>query len=280
MSSDERDEFSRKQIEEHERQWNEFSEGYKQNLCYLCEKPFSYFNANEPCLHWLLAIAPIRKKPFSKIFDKYDYVNIDSYLRWCANMEVIIRNINDLKDEAGTNNIISCTIKWKNVEWAMICKESDYKGHGAGSGGYPHYHFQMRINGKPFICFNDYHIKLSDKDMFKIETSCDDVIKHIHTSKSTGVGELFDRNPYELVDHSESTNSDNAIFKFTTMIHANKEGGISGEEIHKIYMNAKQNKTSFAKESEIYFRNTITSVTRIIEPSEIVPEMQDRPKRN
>jgi hypothetical protein len=40
---------------------------------------------------------------------------------------------------------------------AMLCRGGDHSKR-------PHYHFQMYVDGLPFVRFNDYHLPLSDAD--------------------------------------------------------------------------------------------------------------------
>jgi hypothetical protein len=45
------------------------------------------------------------------------------------------------------------TAKHKDLEWSISCGKGDYDGHESENeqSKKPHYHFQMRIGGKPFI---------------------------------------------------------------------------------------------------------------------------------
>jgi len=52
---------------------------------------------------------------------------------------------------------------------AIACAKSDYDGHGnTEESQRPHYHFQMRIDGKRFIDYNDYHLPLHHSACGKI----------------------------------------------------------------------------------------------------------------
>ncbi|WP_151705494.1 hypothetical protein [Nitrincola alkalilacustris] len=154
-------------LDEHRR----FKEHYEREECYLCGKPFKTLSKSEPCIHWLLRRCKFKAKDFSKIYQAFDYHQISSYLRWVANQERFQGNINDLVDEKGERKIIQTTIKWKNIEWTFDCSKTDYEGHGSGNSSFPHYHFQMRIDGKQFINFNSHHISFSEKDLFNLDVT-------------------------------------------------------------------------------------------------------------
>lgn len=99
MSPEEILELNQKNHEEHERQVKAFQTGYKIGLCYLCNKPFQTISKSTPCLHWLLRLCKFKKKDFPKLYQKYGYGNIAAFIRWCANQERMLSNINDLKEE-------------------------------------------------------------------------------------------------------------------------------------------------------------------------------------
>ncbi|MDA3553505.1 hypothetical protein ABTI33_18165 [Acinetobacter baumannii] len=87
MSPEEIAEVNRKNDEEHKKQAEAFQAGYKIGICYLCNKPFQTISKNTPCLHWLLRQCKFKKKDFPKLYQKYGYVNIAAFIRWCANQE-------------------------------------------------------------------------------------------------------------------------------------------------------------------------------------------------
>lgn len=82
-------------LDEYER----FRAAYAADECYLCNKPFKTISKENPCIHWLLRRSKFKSKDFVKVYDKFDYHQICSFLRWVANQERFQGNINDLKDE-------------------------------------------------------------------------------------------------------------------------------------------------------------------------------------
>ena len=100
LSPEEIEEMNRLNDEEHQKQAEAFRAGYEKGICYLCNKPFKTISKDSPCLHWLLRQCKFKKKDFPKVYEKYGYGNIAAFIRWCANQERLLSNINDLEDES------------------------------------------------------------------------------------------------------------------------------------------------------------------------------------
>ena len=200
MSPEEIEEMNRKNDEEHQRQAAAFKARYEQGICYLCEKPFKTISKDNPCLHWLLRQCKFKKKDFPKVYAKYGYGNIAAFIRWCANQERLISSINDLEEEKSDRKILSYTVKWKNIEWTFDCSKNDFSGHEGTSIDYPHYHFQMRIDGKQFINFNDFHVPFTDQDIFVLKNSLEqgDWFKQNFGAIGSGMQEAISIDPESI----------------------------------------------------------------------------------
>ena len=138
-------------------EYDRFVEHYGHGDCYLCGKPFKTMTTAEPCVHWLLRQCKFKKKDFPSVFARFGYVQIAAFVRWVANQERFLGGINDLLEEKSERKIFEYSVKWKNIEWTFDCSKNDYAGHGGISSNFPHYHVQMRIDGRPFIDFGDFH---------------------------------------------------------------------------------------------------------------------------
>jgi len=151
----------REALEEHAR----FTQAFKAGQCSFCGGALTSFDAAQPCRHWLLKPDGFGKEHFEQLAEKYSLSVLENYLRWVANEEALAKNINDLADE-GTGKLVELTIKYKNLQWSFSCAASDLDGHEGGGehSKRPHYHFQMYVDGKPFIRYNDFHLALSDVD--------------------------------------------------------------------------------------------------------------------
>jgi hypothetical protein len=163
--------MSEKEQKEGEESFERFKADFKRGLCMLCGKPLKSFAVGNPCIHWLLRPNGFKKKHFPLLFELNNYRVFSSYVRWVATIEAPLRNINDLVDEHGGQKLIDFTARYKHITWSFSCSESDFIGHQSSSvTNFPHYHFQMRMNGRPFINYNDFHIPFAEEDYFILET--------------------------------------------------------------------------------------------------------------
>ena len=109
------------QAETNEKMFQEFKEALAKNMCFLCNGKIDDFDESNTCLHWFTYPKGIRKKHFENYLEKpLSFYRLDSYLRWLANTENPIVNINDLKDETSKTSFIETTIKYKNIEWLLL----------------------------------------------------------------------------------------------------------------------------------------------------------------
>lgn len=129
-----------------------------------------FISKKVPCPHWLLKPKGFKKNDLPAITEYYGFFQIQSFLRWVANQDGFARNINDLIDEGTGSKLFEVTIKYKNLEWAFSCAESDFQGHLTSQHSkHSHYHFQMRIDRRPFINYSDFHLPFSERDIINIE---------------------------------------------------------------------------------------------------------------
>jgi len=250
-----------------------FSEAFKKGECYLCNKPLKTNSKAHPCVHWLLRECKCKKKDFPNIFKKFGYVNIAAYLRWVANEEKPFRNINDLAATKKTRKIFEYTIRWKNIEWTFDCSKNDYSGHGGANSDFPHYHFQMRVDGRPFINFNDFHIPFDESDLFHLDLyqELPEYFNFSFGEPGAGMQAASEYHPDYIVNESEFTEDENmAVYDLSTMILAG-EKGFEPSAFLEIYEEAKKTGKTIASLAPKYFGdassiNTILSPTRYIEP--------------
>ena len=218
LSPEEKKEGNAKEHAESVRQHGLFVEGFKRNHCYICEMPLDSFDESKSCVHWLLAPRGFRKAHFRSVYERFTYFNIEAYLRWVANLDRPLGNINDLADEMDSNKLIDYTITYKNLEWSFSCSESDFHGHPRTFAGVnPHYHFQMRIDRKPFIRFSDYHVPFTEYDLLILESKRDPGASFQHRI-AFGDGmesALSNLSPEQIIEHSTPTTDESkGIFQF------------------------------------------------------------------
>lgn len=225
--------------EEYER----FKSDFANNHCYLCDRSLDSFSKKNPCIHWLLKPKGFKKKDIKLIAEKYGIFQIQSLLRWYANEEAFAKNINDLAEEGSGSKLLELTIKYKNIEWSFSCAESDYLGHqNSQHAKNPHYHFQMRVDKRQFINFNDFHLPLSEMDVLHISAmqAKPDVIKN-RNSFGEGMADVFNEEMIEHVLNSPSfgDNHEEAPFSIDSFVIAEEGKTISGDDLYDVIEEAK-----------------------------------------
>ncbi len=271
--------YAKKHRERVDGEYKRFTENLDKNLCYLCSFDFGFFSETSPCIHWLLRPVGFKKKYLYLVYEKYGYFQIQSYLRWLANSESPLKNINDLRDEMDEKKIIENTIKYKNYEWSFSCSEGDFKGHeGTYQGFMPHYHLQMKIDGKPFITFSDFHLPFNKNDFFYFDLQ-QGRIKNAKHSFGRGMGlqdfaESMDPNTFlKNLDPADTTDG---IVKIQTLIEARDGDVISDEQLRELYKRSKETNTLMANLLQQFPRMDIKSV---FIPGPTIPAMGKRKKR-
>lgn len=224
--------------EEHER----FKKAYDLGECYLCKRSLDSFVVEQPCVHWLLKPEGFKKKHIELIAEKYGYFQIQGLLRWYANEDAFAKNINNLPEEGTDSKIIELTIKYQNLEWSFSCGETDYQGHGGSKNAtHPHYHFQMRVDKRPLIRFNDFHLPLHKADLINMEATKRGQLSEAN-SFGSGMNEILESGlTHENLGPAVAPEDENeAPLKIDSMIQANAGTLIQGEDVYQLIMEAKE----------------------------------------
>ena len=227
-------------------QHQQFKDAFSTGRCSFCGQPLSSFDVASPCRHWLLKPEGFRKEHLELLAKKHSWGVLEDYLRWVANEESFARNINDFADE-GTGKLIELTIKHKNLAWSFSCGANDLSGH-EGGGEYskqPHYHFQMYVEGKPFLRYNDFHLPLSEQDVDFLElkrANPGSVQKRI--AGGAGMNELLDESMLDKVvtlgrSGTSKQDAENAPIQLDTFVVAEPGKSISGEELYNLFEEAR-----------------------------------------
>lgn len=246
LSPDEKTNLNNRNIQNAESEYSTFKDHFTNDNCYLCSKPLTWFSTKTPCPHWLLKPKGFSKSNFPEITKLYGFFQIQSFLRWVANQDGFAKNINDIPEEGTGNKLFEVTIKYKNLEWAFSCAESDYKGHPTSQHGkHQHYHFQMRIDKRQFINYSDFHVPFSHMDIINIEAgrSSPHQIKQQFTFGEGMKDVLNDETVEHIVKGSIPANEDSendAPFKFDIIATAEEGKLIAGEDIYALIQEAKR----------------------------------------
>ncbi len=252
------------------------------DACNYCGQHLSHFTERKPCFHWLLGKTNgFKKKYFPLLYAKYGFHQLDSYLRWVANSDVPIQNINDLVEERTSSKFIETTIRYNNIEWSFSCSAGDRLGHkDSHNGKMPHYHFQMKVSGNVVINYNTFHLPFNDYDefCFAVKEGKIDRLRsrHIHGAGMQTVFESFDRQ--QLIGLlRRADEEEKAQFHVQTMVVADEGATISGDEIADLLEESKKTGVSMAK---LLSGLKGAKVETFISPGPGVPEMAPRTKHH
>lgn len=283
LPADEIERLNKKTFDSTDAEYKQFKNFLEKGFCYICGEKMEDFTINKPCMHWLLRPVGFDKKHFPLIFKKFNFLRIESYLRWIANTEILAGNINDLEEEKNPNKIFEHTIKYKDFEWSFSCAKTDLAGHRLSfSGRTPHYHFQMRINGHPFIDYSNFHIPFTEEDLFHLPIILGmvDKAKYAHTH-SPGMQEMMNIEPEVLLNSMESAeDEENGVYSVQTLVEAEPGKTLSGDEIADLFKKSKEMNVPVAK--LIKELKNVGRATTFISPGSRVPEQAGRKggKRN
>lgn len=257
----------------------QFVEAYRRGYCYLCGKPFKTASKATPCVHWILRQCKFKKKDFPLIYKHFGYRQIAAFARWVANEEKFQGNINDLSQESSGDKIFQYTVKWKHVEWTFECSAGDYAGHVGTASDFPHYHFQMRIDKRSFIDFNDFHISFSEEDLFclDLDKRLSDLFQHSFGVGGAGMQTAAEMDPEVIIEQSTVVDTDEAAFRLQTLILPGDKP-ITSEALKALCEESRTTGQTMAHLARIYFPDA-DSIKTIVSPSESVPEIAKRTER-
>lgn len=263
------EEINKNSTEKTKRDFERFRKAFRQGECAMCSQRLDSFYEDKPCMHWLLNPQGFKKKHFSLIYNNFNYTRLDPYLRWVANCQATFRQINDIKVEHTPGKIISTTITYENLEWSFSCSPNDLKGHGKWP---PHYHFQMRIDGRQFINYGEFHIPFTKYDLWGIDImqGKHPFIKHRQLYDMGVGGVLKEVEPEILLEHMQYTDDEaKSTFDTSTLIVAKDGKAISGEEIAELIEARKRTGKPIAR---LVKDKGNLNATVIISPGEGVPK--------
>ena len=274
-----------KQYQEMKLEYQEFVKLFKKGRCHFCFDNLDFVDYNKPCCHWLLCPDKMKVKKFllkllmtEKCKTVGGFFQIQMYLRWIAKQESLFLNINDFESEIAERKMVELTIKYKNLEWSFSIDPSDYEGHQKSAiNNYPHYHLQIKKNGFVILKFNDFHIPLSDGDLFffQIKKECPEI------PFQNPFGESAEEILKNMTGHEEdfiktlktAKNLSRDMFHTTTLLEAKDGKEISGNEFAQIL---KENKKTGVPLAVLAKKLKNVKQTTIISPGDGIIEIQKR----
>ncbi|MFT3730794.1 MAG: hypothetical protein QM780_05100 [Hyphomicrobium sp.] len=277
LSDEERAEINRKVFETAKQEHAEFIEALGEGRCYICQADLAGFDRSKPCMHWLLRPQGFEKSDITAVSEKFSFFQIQAFMRWLANTEGYAKNINDFVEESTGTKVVEVTIRYKNVEWSLSCGTSDLAGHPKSlKGATPHYHLQMRVDGRRFINFNDFHLQFHEADLLQIEAMrhSQDKIKGTFMF-GEGMQDVLQKDNIErLIDRATTGDETSSPIHFSTMIFADEGHSINGDEIADLQQEAKR--TGKTLTSLVRARLKNVSVSTVITPGSAVVEQAPR----
>ena len=279
LSPEEITEINKRNFEESRRQFLEFRDKFSKGICPICDSPNDYFDKSAPCMHWLLVPQGFKKKYFELITQKFSYSRMNSYLRWVANQETPLKNINDFAEERSESKIIETTIHFENKEWSFSCGKLDFEGHPRSQFNFPHYHFGMSLDGRPIIKFSDFHLPLSEEDIFDIKAQRGEIpgVMYGDYFGASAEGIMNILTPKELLDSMISTSTEGSeVFHISNMVEAAPGKTISGDDIADLMEESKRTGVPLAK---LLGKLKDVKVQSIISPGDDIPNIIKRKKR-
>lgn len=243
MPPEERDRISEENVRRTEAEYKDFLNAFGAGDCYICGNPLSSFSKKTPCIHWLLKPKGFKKNHLPEIAERFGFFQIQTYLRWVANTQGFAKHINDLAEEGSGTKLIELTIRYRDLEWAFSCAESDYLGHQTSQHAkHPHYHIQMRIDQRPFINYSDFHVRFMEGDILSIEAKrrLPHIVKHKFPF-GEGMAEVLNDDTVEaLIENSTGEDAgEEASLHFDTIAMADEGTTIRGEDLYEIIQEAK-----------------------------------------
>lgn len=258
---------------------NEFLNAFNKDCCYICGMKLSYFNESEKCLHWFLLPDGIKKKHFKDyLSEEIGFFQMESYLRWVANTDENIKNINDLKNSNA--KLVETTIKYKNIEWSINYGQNDLDGHhNSKNANFPHFHIQILVDRKPFIIFNDFHVPFSNHDIIKLKTlENNDLFDHIYLC-GEGISVIEDENELNWIESNmvPCANEKEATFYTRSLIEMPEGKKITFEEIKQLKQKAEDKNIPLRK----YLKEVIPNIkiTSVVNSGKGVIDKKTRNKR-
>jgi hypothetical protein len=181
-----------------------------------------------------------------------------------------------LAEEHSGKKKVDLTIRFAGLQWSFSCSDSDFSGHvGAAGGSMPHYHFQMRVGGKSFIDYNEFHVPFNDEDLWNwhMIESYPEVFRQ-RFSFGEGMQDLLDvADPEQLVRGVKPTGDiDQAAVHVQTLVMAEEGQALQGEDINALIREAKEKGVTIGSLVDKLGGKKMT----IIEPGPGVPKPAER----
>lgn len=261
--------------EESERLYREFKESFPKGECDCCGKSLLTFSKKDVCFHWLLRPKGAKKEDLETLLKAKGYFRAAAYVRWVANEEAFLSRINDLAED-GDEAVFHWSAVYKHIKWTFLCKKNDLQGHPNSQAAFPHYHIEIRLDGKVFVKFNDFHIPFSGEDLFNLKCNSDEhsPIKQSFGSYGAGIKDAFSIPPEKMLSETVSTDDESqAVYHIQSII--TNEAGVPMEEIAEMIRKSKETGKPVAH----FLRESGMNAQILISPTDSLPDKEKRSPR-
>lgn len=232
------------QNDENKRDYQALNDALAHGQCVYCGYPITHFSEEKPCFHWLLNPKGFKKRHFPLLFERLSFHRLEAYLRWVATCEHHLRNVNDLVEERSSSKKIETTMRYKNLEWSLSCSHGDFAGHlDSRYGQMPHYHFQMKVDGRVMINYGAYHIPFHKEDIFGFAVKDGKIegVEHRNIEGATIQTFLDNIPPEDLFNALQrAEKEDEATFNMQTLVEADEGATIKGSDLAEIFEESKR----------------------------------------
>jgi len=132
----------------------------------------------------------------------------------------------------------------------------------------------MRVDGRSFITFNEFHVPFTQADLFLFDGKKLPTVISNFSVAGAGMQVAVEVDPQLVIDRASRTESeDDAVYHLSTVITADGEG-ISGDLIAKIYDEAKRTGKTFASIVQVRLKGK--AVKTVVAPVASIPDIAAR----
>ncbi|WP_346314309.1 hypothetical protein [Acinetobacter sp. CWB-B33] len=133
----------------------------------------------------------------------------------------------------------------------------------------------MRIDGRPFINFNEFHVPFSEEDLAILDLRENHKVVQNFGAAGSGMQDAVTVDPEKVVELASPTESEeDATYHFSTLVDMS-EHPISGDELYDIQMEAKAQGKSFTYMLKKKLGDRV-KIQTVISPAESIPDIAVR----
>ena len=281
LSPEERKTHLEKDHDQNDEEYRQFTETFSNGICYLCDEKLTRCDYEKPCIHWLFRKHKrIKKKHIYEALKTRGLFELIAFLRWAAASKGNLSHINDFEAyEERKGLYYHETIEFENIIWTFWIKDSDLTGHPGTHTDFPHYHIHMTIDGRSFIDFGDFHVPLSEWDIFNTHARRGAYPNFTFlTPYGETYSDLFKVLPDEKIlgGMKKADDESQAQFHMETFIEAHEGKTLKGDDLADIIEEHNRTGVPLAK----LVKRLDAKITTVVTPHNLVdPVLRDKSEK-